>query len=469
MEGRAGDTIAAALLRNGITTFTRSIKYHRPRGPFCLAGSCGQCLVRVDGVPSLPACRVPLREGMAISRQNAPTGAENDFFRAVDFLYPGGLDHHHLLVQSRLLGRVALEVARRLGGLGTLPDVARAPVPGSTRETQVAVIGAGPAGLAAARAALGAGARVIVLERNAQAGGALLLGIGAAAGGEQSGSGGAKAVAAALAEELRAIAQAGGEVLLDAEVVGLYPSEDGGPPLLALREGDRLTVLRARRVVVATGCWPQPFPFPGVDRPGVYAARGLVQLAQRSNLLVGWSGASSPGAAPAGEGDPAPALAVLGEGQELLDCARALRREGYALARVVDAGDDWANATDAGGAPAASDLPLVRATPVRARGNPVRELQIQTGPGGAVEKIACAAVALAFPPAPAHELASAAGARAMFQQRLNGFPVEVDQSFRTCVPWLFCAGSAAGAGGVRAAGSGQTAGAAAAQSLAEGE
>jgi len=44
LEGRQGDTIASALLRSGVTTFTRSIKYHRPRGPFCFAGSCGQCL-----------------------------------------------------------------------------------------------------------------------------------------------------------------------------------------------------------------------------------------------------------------------------------------------------------------------------------------------------------------------------------------------------------------------------------------
>ncbi|HEV7501684.1 MAG TPA: (2Fe-2S)-binding protein, partial [Vicinamibacteria bacterium] len=54
IEAQEGDTLAAALLRARITTFTRSIKYHRPRGPFCLAGSCGQCLMRVDGVPSLP-------------------------------------------------------------------------------------------------------------------------------------------------------------------------------------------------------------------------------------------------------------------------------------------------------------------------------------------------------------------------------------------------------------------------------
>jgi len=79
IEAREGDTVAAALLRAGVTTFTRSIKYHRPRGPFCLGGSCGQCLMRVDGVPSLLACRTPAEEGMACERQNAPLGAETDF------------------------------------------------------------------------------------------------------------------------------------------------------------------------------------------------------------------------------------------------------------------------------------------------------------------------------------------------------------------------------------------------------
>src|SRR6267378_3550907 len=69
VEAEEGDTVAAALLRARITTFTRSIKYHRPRGPFCLQGSCGQCLMRVDGLPSALACKVPAQEGMICERQ----------------------------------------------------------------------------------------------------------------------------------------------------------------------------------------------------------------------------------------------------------------------------------------------------------------------------------------------------------------------------------------------------------------
>src|SRR5437763_14000893 len=91
IEAQAEDTVAAALLRSGVTTFTRSIKYHRPRGPFCFAGSCGQCLLRVDGVPSLLACRVPLEEGMRCERQNGPLGLAADVLRASDLLFP-----HHL-------------------------------------------------------------------------------------------------------------------------------------------------------------------------------------------------------------------------------------------------------------------------------------------------------------------------------------------------------------------------------------
>src|SRR5207249_322824 len=175
IEAQLEDSVAAALLRAGVTTFTRSIKYHRPRGPFCFAGSCGQCLMRIDGVPSLPACRVQAAEGMRCVRQNGPLGVENDVFRAADFLFPEGLDHHHLLTGSRLLGRVALEVARRLAGLGELPSTVRAPVPAEVRSVPLAVIGAGPAGLSAALAAAQSGARVLLIERERRPGGAALL------------------------------------------------------------------------------------------------------------------------------------------------------------------------------------------------------------------------------------------------------------------------------------------------------
>ncbi|HWE24127.1 MAG TPA: FAD-dependent oxidoreductase, partial [Myxococcales bacterium] len=312
LEGARGDTVASALLRAGITTFTRSIKFHRPRGPFCLSGSCGQCLLRVDGVPSLPACRLPLREGMQCARQNAPLGADADVLRAADFLFPERLDHHHLMVKSRLLGRVALEVARRLAGLGHLPDATQPRQPGALRTEQIVVVGGGPAGISAALAAARRGARVLLLERDDRLGGAALLGVDPDAPG-----------ASWVEEQRRALVEANVEVVLDAEVIGIYPNDAAAAPrhpaLLAVRRSSGLVAVLANAVVVATGGVPQPLPFPGVDRPGVHAARGLLGLALRTGVRVGRR------------------ACVAGEGRELVDAARALQRAGYELARVVDA------------------------------------------------------------------------------------------------------------------------------------
>src|SRR5712671_2346520 len=280
LEGRQGDTVASALLRQGVTTFTRSIKYHRPRGPFCLAGSCGQCLLRIGGVPSLLACRVPLREGMQCVRQNAPLGADADVLRAADFLFPERLDHHHLMVRSRLLGRVALEVARRLAGLGELPDAVQPRQPGALREEQIVVIGGGPAGISASIAAARRGARVQLLERDDRLGGAALLGVEPEA-----------PDSAWVDEQRRALAEANVEVVLGAEVLGIYPNDAAAgprkPALLAVRRPSALVAVLADAVVIATGGVPQPLPFSGVDRPGVYAARGLLGLAFHSGVRVG--------------------------------------------------------------------------------------------------------------------------------------------------------------------------------------
>jgi len=379
IDAQRGDTIAAALLRSRITTFTRSIKYHRPRGPFCLQGTCGQCLMRVDGVPSLPACKVRAQEGMICERQNAPLGlVESDLFRAADFLFPQGLDHHHLLVHSRLLGRVALAVARRLAGLGELPAEERAPVAGLLRRAKVVIVGAGTAGLAAARAA---GPEALLIEREPHIGGAALL-------------------FAAAGPPLPPC-----ELLLEAECVGLYTNDTAVPgnALLAVRRADRLLAIVAERVVIATGGASQPATFPGVDRPGVHAARGLLALP----VLVGKR------------------IAAVGEGEELQRCAEALRRKGY---EVIEAG-----------------------LPRRALGNPVRAIDTASG-----ERIRCDAVAVALPPAPLHELASSVGARARWDGR--GFPLETDADGRTAVPWLFAAGTAAGKPGAQ---SGEAAGRAA--------
>jgi thioredoxin reductase len=140
----------------------------------------------------------------------------------------------------------------------------------------------------------------------------------------------------------------------------------------------------------------------------------------------------------------------VGDGKELVDCARALRRAGYELARVVSATSEL---------PPAEDLPLVVGAPLRALGDPVRALEISAK--GATERLSCDAVALAWSPAPLHELASSNGAAAAYVPELNGSPLVVDKDGRTTVPWIFAAGRVCGLGGAGAVLSGEAAAAAA--------
>ena len=69
LQGRAGDTVAAALLANGIDTCRQTPVSGAPRAPYCLMGVCFECLVVIDGVGNRQGCMVPLREGMRIETQ----------------------------------------------------------------------------------------------------------------------------------------------------------------------------------------------------------------------------------------------------------------------------------------------------------------------------------------------------------------------------------------------------------------
>ena len=59
----AGDTLGSALYADGRRVFSRSFKYHRPRGLLCCSGRCPNCLMTVDGVPNVRVCVEPVREG----------------------------------------------------------------------------------------------------------------------------------------------------------------------------------------------------------------------------------------------------------------------------------------------------------------------------------------------------------------------------------------------------------------------
>src|SRR5262249_39015086 len=151
-----------ALFAVGRRTFTRSFKYHRPRGLFCVAGDCPNCLMQVDGRPNVRTCIEPVQQGQVVCHQNAWPSLDFDVLRIFDKLdrfLPVGF-YYKRFYKPRWLWPVFERLIRPIAGLGSI-DVHSARKSKAEVEhlnVEVCVIGAGPAGLAASAAAAEAGA-----------------------------------------------------------------------------------------------------------------------------------------------------------------------------------------------------------------------------------------------------------------------------------------------------------------------
>jgi len=257
---RPGDTVASALYRHGVRTFSRSLKYHRRRGLYCGTGDCPNCSMTVDGQPAVRTCTVRCAEGMRVERAGGWPNAERDLLHVTDRLHrvmPVGF-YYKTFVRPRFAWAVAERVIRRAAGLGALPPTASA-ARKVVRHVHVdtLVIGAGLAGLEATREAAASGSVLVCDEGRA-----------------------ARSVAPGSApdpiEELRtAVASLEHVTLLDeATALGVY--EWLHVPLA--RAGELVHVYPSR-VVVATGATEEHGVFPGNDLPGVMLGRAAAALA----------------------------------------------------------------------------------------------------------------------------------------------------------------------------------------------
>jgi sarcosine oxidase, subunit alpha len=256
VPARDDDTVSAALLAAGILATSRSLKYRRHRGAFCLQGDCGTCLVRIDGRPNMRACTTRVRDGMRVEPQNRLLPVGPDPTALVDTVFAGGFDHHHFMVRPRVANVVMQEVARGLAGLGKLPE--GTPTPRAEQREhapRVLVVGAGPAGLAAASTLRREGIDVLHVDRLDRVG-------------------------------LGASASTSHDRVMDATgVFGVYPGEGlWAATTRAPGAPEVLRVVRPEHVVLATGTRSPMIPLPGNDRPGVVSAQGLLALLRRSHL-----------------------------------------------------------------------------------------------------------------------------------------------------------------------------------------
>ena len=295
-EAYPGDTVASALYRAGVRIFSRSFKYHRPRGLLCGAGKCPNCLVNVDGTPNVRACTEPVQAGMQVRHQNAYPSLEQDWLAVTerfDWLMPVGF--YYKTFTQPAVWRVVEPLIRRAAGLGEVADHDRAD-PGEAPSyehlylhTDLAVVGGGPTGIGAAIEAAQQGRRVMLIDDQPELGGHLRY-AGRSANGDGTAAGRADRD---TIEELTAQLEAstGVRVLTQSNCLGLYEGsllgvvqrEQG--PRSQIRE--RLIQIRAKHIVVATGAYETPIIFENNDLPGVMLSSAVLRLVNMHGIKPG--------------------------------------------------------------------------------------------------------------------------------------------------------------------------------------
>ncbi|CAN5872282.1 hypothetical protein BH11PSE3_BH11PSE3_08840 [soil metagenome] len=231
VEALEGETIAAALAASGVVAL-RQARSGAPRGPFCGMGVCFDCLVTVDGRPSQRACLTRVAAGMDIRSSPPATPSPQPEAPAAE------------------------EIA-----------------------CDVLVVGAGPAGLSAARSLALAGADVIVLDERLYPGGQFFKPLAPSHAADPATLDRQFRDGAVLAQSTR---QAGAKIVNEATVWAAF-----SPHEVAALVAGRSRLYRPRRLVLATGAYEQSPAIPGWTLPGVMTVGGLQTLARSYRVAPG--------------------------------------------------------------------------------------------------------------------------------------------------------------------------------------
>jgi len=294
--GYEGDTLASALLANGIHLVGRSFKYHRPRGFIGSKEDEPNAKVQLyDGAktePNAVATEVELVEGLVAKSQNCWPSVSFDFGAINNFLskfFPAGFYYKTFMWPKSFWHKIYEPIIRKAAGLGVAP---LKPDPDryehKFEHCDVLIVGSGPSGLASALAAAKNGARVILAEDKSQFGGSLLtdqVTIGNKTG---------KEWADETIEQLKSMPNV--VVKSRSQVFGYY---DHNMMVMFERTKDhiespnkytprqKLWYIRAKEVVVSTGSIERPLVFGNNDRPGILLASAAKEYIKKYGVLVG--------------------------------------------------------------------------------------------------------------------------------------------------------------------------------------
>jgi sarcosine oxidase subunit alpha len=306
----AGDTIASALAATGRRVFSRSYKYHRPRGLLTASYHDPGCFFQVGDEPNVRGAHRLAEQGMDVHSQNTWPSLAFDVKSvnqlAARFLGPGF--YYKTFIRPQRLWPLYERVLQRFVHAGQVSaGTPRIAVDKRYAHPDVLVAGGGPAGMAAAVAAAQAGARVMLIEEEHRLGGHLRWG---------------DAADLAVLTELRDLVAAtpGIEVRTNAVVAGRY---DGNWAAVVQRGlpggGEQLIKARAKVLVVAPGLIERPYVFQGNDVPGVMLATAVRRLIRLHAVKPG---------------ERAVVLTANASGDAAIT---DLRQAGIEVARVIDA------------------------------------------------------------------------------------------------------------------------------------
>lgn len=300
--GHAGDTLASAMLANGVVLFGRSFKYHRPRGVLTAGVDEPNALVTVlrgkAREPNIPATLIEIHDGLTVVSQNRSPSLAWDFHAinqlggkllSAGFYYKTFMGPAIGPLKGTRFWMFCEHFIRRAAGLGRAGTVGEdVRYERVNAFCDVLVVGSGPAGLAAAKAASEGGATVILAELDSHLGGS------ANWSGEQIDDEPAADWARHTVEALRELENV--RLLPRTTVWGYY---DGDTLAATERVSDhkqapakgeprqRAWTIRAKKVVLATGVLERPLVFPGNDRPGVMLADAARRYANEFGVLPG--------------------------------------------------------------------------------------------------------------------------------------------------------------------------------------